>query len=269
MTSQFESRSIILKPGKRIYFSSDYHLGVPGPGSSREREKRIVSWLEAIQHDAQTIFLVGDLFDFWFEYKTVVPKGFVRFLGKLAELSDRGIELIIFTGNHDMWMSGYLTEEIGAAIFRNPVSFNFISGTNTGKVLVGHGDGLGPGDATYKFLKRVFENPFFKQVFRFVHPDFGIWIATAWSRRSRLANVNRGEERFLGEDNEWLFQYCKEIEARDPHQYYIFGHRHLTLDMRVSESSRYINLGEWVTQQHYAVFDGTNVELKKFVPTSV
>lgn len=266
---KFETRTILLQPGKRIYFSSDYHLGVPSLASSREREKLIVSWLSSIEHDAQTIFLVGDLFDFWFEYKTVVPKGFVRLLGKLAELSDRGIELIIFTGNHDMWMPGYLTQEIGASIYRNPVSFDFVTSLGTTKVLVGHGDGLGPGDSTYKFLKRIFESPFFQLIFRITHPDFGIWIATAWSRRSRLANVNKGEERFLGEDNEWLFQYCKEVELKDPHQYYIFGHRHLTLDMQVNAHSRYINLGEWVTQQHYAVFDGAKLELKKYVRATI
>ncbi|KAA0991407.1 UDP-2,3-diacylglucosamine diphosphatase [Dyadobacter aurulentus] len=266
MKYQFETRTITLQPGKRIYFSSDYHLGVPSPASSRQREKLIVNWLEAIENDAQTIFLVGDIFDFWFEYKTVVPKGFVRLLGKLAELSDKGIELIIFTGNHDMWMSGYLTEEIGASIYRNPVSFTFISEQRATKTLVGHGDGLGPGDTTYKFLKRIFESPFFQLIFRLAHPDFGIWIATTWSKRSRLANVNKGEERFLGEDKEWLFQYCKEVQFRNPHKYYIFGHRHLTLDMQVSADSSYINLGEWVTQQHYAVFDGEIIELKRFTP---
>ncbi|MCE7061455.1 UDP-2,3-diacylglucosamine diphosphatase [Dyadobacter sp. CY343] len=266
MNYQFETRSITLQPGKRIYFSSDYHLGVPSATSSREREKLIVKWLEYIEADAQTIFLVGDIFDFWFEYKTVVPKGFVRLLGKLAELSDKGIELIIFTGNHDMWMSGYLTEELGAAIYRNPVSFNFITAKGTTKTLVGHGDGLGPGDTTYKFLKRIFESPFFQLIFRWTHPDFGIWIATAWSKSSRAANVNKGEERFLGADNEWLFQYCREVHSRNPHHYYIFGHRHLTLDMQVAIDSRYINLGEWVTQQHYAVFDGTRMDLKKFIP---
>ena len=264
MSFQFEKRNIRLAEGKRIYFSSDYHLGVPSPAGSREREKLIVSWLEMVRHDAQVIFLVGDIFDFWFEYKTVVPKGFVRLLGKLAELSDAGIELIIFTGNHDMWMSGYLTEEVNAEIFRNPVSFTIETGTKTQRVLVGHGDGLGPGDHTYKFLKKIFESPFFQWIFRIVHPDFGIWIATAWSKRSRVANVNKGEERFLGEENEWLFQYCCEVEKTQPHYCYIFGHRHLTLDLQVNAHSRYINLGEWVTQRYFAVLDEAGVTLKAF-----
>jgi UDP-2,3-diacylglucosamine hydrolase len=266
MSLRFEKREITIQPGKRIYFSSDYHLGVPTPLSSREREKAIVQWLESVESDAQVIFLVGDIFDFWFEYKTVVPKGFVRLLGKLAELSDRGIELIIFTGNHDMWMSGYLTEEIGASIFRNPVSFGFHSELGEKSILIGHGDGLGPGDGTYKFLKKVFENSFFQLIFRIVHPDVGIWIAMEWSKRSRIANVNKGEERFLGEDNEWLFQYCKAVESEQHHDFYIFGHRHLTLDMQVNTTTRYVNLGEWVTQRYYAVFDGQNLNLNKYIP---
>jgi UDP-2,3-diacylglucosamine hydrolase len=266
MNLQFEQKTISLQEGRRIYFSSDFHLGVPTALKSREREKLLVNWLDSIQNDAQTVFLVGDIFDFWFEYKKAVPKGFVRFLGKLAELSDKGIELIIFTGNHDMWMSGYLTEELNAVIYRNPVVFKIIEKNTKRSFFVGHGDGLGPGDNTYKFLKKIFENSFFQMIFRIVHPDVGMWIAMEWSKRSRLANVNKGEERFLGEDKEWLFQYCKEIEAVQHHDFYVFGHRHLVLDMSVNARSRYINLGEWVTQQHYAVYDGENLEIKKFTP---
>lgn len=265
MNFNFEKRSITLQPDKRIYFSSDYHLGVPTGELSREREKRLVQWLEAIRHDAQVIFLVGDLFDFWFEYRTVIPKGFVRILGKLSELADSGIELIIFTGNHDMWMSGYLTEELGASLYRNPVQFEVESEGGISKsILVGHGDGLGPGDKTYKILKRIFENKFFQGLFRFVHPDIGMWIALEWSKRSRIANVNKGEERFMGDDREWLLIYCREVEKWKHHDFYVFGHRHLVLDLKVAENSRYINLGEWVTQQQYAVFNGSDIALKKF-----
>ena len=267
MTFNFEKKSIILKEGQRAYFSSDYHLGVPSHGKSLEREKLIISWLESIEHDAQVIFLVGDIFDFWFEYNHAVPKGFVRLLGKLAQLSDKGIELIIFTGNHDMWMSGYLTEEIGAQIFRNPVHYEFVNHRGIShNILVGHGDGLGPGDNVYKFLKKVFENSFFKLIFCLVHPDVGIWIAKEWSKRSRIANVNKGEERFLGEDREWLLQYCKEVEESQHFDYYIFGHRHLPLNLNVNDRSRYINLGEWVSQQTFAIYDGTSLELQKYSP---
>ena len=266
MDFHFQKKTIILRDGRRAYFSSDYHLGVPDATESRVREKRIVNWLQSIAHDAQVIFLVGDIFDFWFEYNRAIPKGFVRLLGKLAELSDKGIELIIFTGNHDMWMSGYLTEEIGAPIYRNPVSFTFEASGSSKTMLIGHGDGLGPGDSTYKFLKKVFENSFFQAIFRIVHPDVGMWIAQEWSKRSRIANINKGEEKFMGADNEWLFQYCREVEQSQHHDFYIFGHRHLVLDMQVNARSRYINLGEWVTQQHYAAFDGKNLTLKPFIP---
>ncbi len=265
MSYQFEKKTIILKEGQKAYFSSDYHLGVPSLSKSQEREKLIVRFLESIEHDAQVIFLVGDIFDFWFEYHQAVPKGFVRLLGKLAQLADRGIELVIFTGNHDMWMSGYLRDELGATVYRNPVHFEFVDHKGAAsQLLVGHGDGLGPGDKTYKVLKQVFENSFFQSVFRFVHPDVGIWIAKEWSKRSRLANINKGEERFMGEDKEWLLHYCKEVERQQHFDYYIFGHRHLTLDLRVADNSRYINLGEWVTQQTYASYDGTLLNLLKF-----
>ncbi|WP_025764965.1 UDP-2,3-diacylglucosamine diphosphatase [Dyadobacter tibetensis] len=265
MEFNFETKTIALTEGKKLYFSSDYHLGVPTPAASRDRERKIVAWLESIRSDAQVIFLVGDIFDFWFEYRHAVPKGSIRLLGKLAELADQGIEMIIFTGNHDMWMSGYLTDELGATIYRNPVSFTIThSSGSVRNLLVGHGDGLGPGDHTYKFLKKIFENRFFQGLFRFVHPDIGIGIAKAWSRRSRLANVNKGEERFMGEDKEWLLIYCQKVEQRQHHDYYIFGHRHLVLDLPVNNHSRYINLGEWVSQQHYAQFDGKATRILSF-----
>mgnify|MGYP003675507500 CR=1 FL=1 len=265
MNNNFKKKHIQLDAGKKIYFASDFHLGVPDPKSSRAREIKIVNWLTSIEKDAQVIFLVGDIFDFWFEYNTAVPKGFVRVLGKLASLADKGIEIIIFTGNHDMWMSGYLTEELGAPIYRNPVQFEISdSESNTKTFLIGHGDGLGPGDSTYKFLKKVFENKFFQGLFQFVHPDVGIWIANTWSKRSRLANIKKGEEVFMGADREWLLIYCKEVEAISHHDFYIFGHRHLVLDLPVSSNSRYLNLGEWVNQFHYGIYDGNNVTLRKF-----
>lgn len=265
MKLDYERQSIYLKEGKKLYFSSDHHLGVPTPQKSLLREKLIIEWLESIKADAQVIFLVGDIFDFWFEYGYVVPKGFVRILGKLAELTDEGIELIIFTGNHDMWMFGYLTDELGATIYRKPVEFEIKSHNNISKtLLVGHGDGLGPGDRVYKTLKHIFANRFFQFLFRVVHPDIGMWIATQWSKRSRIANVKKGEEQFMGDDKEWLLQFCKEVEATKHHDFYVFGHRHLPLELKVSEDSRYVNLGEWVTQQTFAVFDGDNLKLKTF-----
>lgn len=265
MSLTFPTESIVLQADKRIYFSSDFHLGAPNSELSRKRERIIVQWLESIRHDAQIIFLVGDIFDFWFEYKHAVPKGFIRLLGKLAELSDEGIELIFFTGNHDMWMSDYFATELDATINRHPVRY-LVQGKNDlhRSLLVGHGDGLGPGDHVYKGLKKVFENSLARWSFRQLHPDLGIRMAINWSKRSRISNSKRGEETFKGEQQEWLFVYCQEVEKETPHDYYIFGHRHLPLDLRVSKTSRYINLGEWVNQQTYAVFDGDSLQLLTF-----
>lgn len=262
MNLTFPTEHIALQPGKRLYFSSDFHLGAPGPEASRARERTIVQWLESIRSDAQVIFLVGDVFDFWFEYKHAVPKGFIRLLGKLAELSDAGIDLVFFTGNHDMWMSDYFSTELAAAINRHPIRYVVTTSASSQRtLLVGHGDGLGPGDHVYKQLKKVFENSLARWSFRQLHPDIGIRLATSWSRRSRISNEGKGEEYFKGENEEWLFQYCRMVESRLSHDYYIFGHRHLPLDLQVSGTSRYINLGEWVNQQTYAVFDANGLEL--------
>jgi UDP-2,3-diacylglucosamine hydrolase len=262
MSLTFPTERFSLHAGKRIYFSSDFHLGAPNPKASRQRERIIVQWLESIRHDAQMVFLVGDIFDFWFEYKHAVPKGFIRLLGKLAEMADEGIELVFFTGNHDMWMSDYFTSELNAVINRHPVRYicHCSDGTER-RMLVGHGDGLGPGDLVYKGLKKVFENSLARWTFRQLHPDLGIRIATNWSRRSRISNLKKDEEEFKGESQEWLFLYCQEVERLLTHDYYVFGHRHLPLDLRVNSGSRYINLGEWVNQQTYAVFDGDTIQL--------
>ncbi len=245
--------------GKKIFFASDFHLGVPNHQASLEREKRIVKWLDSIKHEAHTIYLLGDIFDFWFEYKHAIPKGFIRLQGKLAELSDAGIPIAFFTGNHDMWMFDYFPNELGIPIYRNPE----ILLVENHKLLIGHGDGLGPGDSTYKFLKNVFASKLCQWLFARLHPNFGIGIATRWSKRSRISNEKR-EEKFQGEEGEFLWVYCNEIEKKEHHDFYVFGHRHLPLDLKINETSRYINLGEWVHFNTYATFDGTDVELKTF-----
>ena len=197
---------------------------------------------------------------FWFEYKHTIPKGFIRLQGKLAELTDAGTRVILFTGNHDMWMSTYFTQEMGIPVYREPRQYT-IGGK---QFLIGHGDGLGPGDHIYKRLKVVFESGLARRLFRYLHPDLGIGLAQTWSQRSRMSNEKKDEDVFLGEDREWLLQYCREVEATTHHDYYIFGHRHLPLDLAVSPTSRYLNLGEWVSAKTYAVFDGTALTLKKW-----
>ncbi len=248
---------LALEPGKKIYFASDFHLGVPTLEKSLERERKIVRWLDECSRDAGAIFLVGDLFDFWFEYKKTIPRGFSRFMGKLAQLSDSGIPLIVFTGNHDMWMYGYFEEELNAKVIYDPIQL-FINDT---KIFIGHGDGLGPGDKGYKFLKKVFRNRFFQWCFSWLHPNVGIGLADYWSRRSR-AQANDTDQKFLGED-EWLWNYSKEMEAQEHHDAYIFGHRHLPLDLEVTENSRYYNLGEWLGSYTYLEYDG-EFHLKTF-----
>ena len=247
-----------LAENKKLYFASDFHLGIPNKEESLKREKKIIEWLEYISNDASAIFLVGDVFDFWFEYKTVVPKSFVRFQAKLASLVDQGIDIFLFTGNHDMWMIDYLHQELGVKILHEATSFN-ISGK---QFFVGHGDGLGPGDTLFKIIKKIFKSPIFRWMFRWLHPDIGVRIAQLWSRRSRIANGEL-DEKFEG-DKERLWQFCKSQNTKMHHDYYIFGHRHLPLELDVSEKSTYFNLGEWVSQYHYLEFDGKNASLKVF-----
>lgn len=242
----------------RIYFASDLHLGVPNREKSLEREKLFVKWLDEIKKDATAIFLVGDVFDFWFEYKKAVPKGYVRLLGKLAEIRDAGIDIHFFTGNHDMWVFDYLEKEIDLKIYREPQEFIF----NNKTFFIGHGDGLGPKDKGYKFLKNIFSNKLCQWLFARIHPNLGISIAEYWSKNSRIANGQK-DETFHG-DNEWLTQFCKETLKTKKVDYFIFGHRHLPLEIDLGNDSHYINLGEWVNYKSYAVFDGNKLELKYY-----
>ena len=248
-----------LPPGKKIYFLSDFHLGAPNHAASLEREKLIVQFLDEIKQDAAEIFLVGDMFDFWYEYRQVVPKGFVRLLGKLAELSDAGIPPHFFVGNHDMWVRDYFQKELDMPVYYAPKEFE----RNGKKFLIGHGDGLGPGDHGYKRLKKIFRNPVCKWLFGILPPVAGMGLANYLSRRSR-AQTGTTEEEFFGEDKEWLIIYCKEELQKRPVDYFIFGHRHLPIDFRLNETSRYINLGDWITFYTYASFDGRDVSLRSY-----
>jgi UDP-2,3-diacylglucosamine hydrolase len=243
-------------PGKKIFFLSDFHLGAPNENASLEREKTIVSFLDEIKHEAHTIFIVGDMFDFWYEYRRVVPRGFVRILGKLAELSDAGILLHFFVGNHDMWMKDYLQKELNIPVYFEPKEFIF----NDCSFLIGHGDGLGPGDHGYKRLKKIFRNPVCQWLFGIFPPAIGMGLADYFSRKSRAA-TGSSEEHFLGEDKEWLLIYSRETLHKKKINYFVFGHRHLPIDYRLDNSSRYINLGDWISYFTYAVFDGKELKL--------
>ena len=241
----------------KIYFASDFHLGAFPTEDSKNRERKIVAWLDQIKADAAALYLVGDIFDFWFEYATVVPKGYIRFLGKLAELADLGVKITFFKGNHDMWMFGYLKEELQAEIISNELEVEF----HGKSFYIHHGDGLGPGDAQYKFLKKIFRSKLCQWLFARLHPNLGMGIAHRWSKQSRLSN--KEEEKWLGEDREWLVIYAKELEQQQHHDYYIFGHRHLPYSLEINNGAQVVNLGEWINFFTYAVWDGEELRLKK------
>ena len=249
----------ILKSSSKIYFASDQHFGAPTPELSFPREQKFVAWLDEIKKDAEAIFLLGDLFDFWFEYKTVVPKGFVRVLGKLAELKDEGISIYFFVGNHDLWMNDYFQKEFNIPVYHNNKEFTF----NEKTFLIGHGDGKGPGDIGYKRMKKVFTFPFSKWLFRWLHPDIGVKLAQYLSVKNKLISGVE-DVKYLGEENEWLVQYCKRKLETKHYNFFIFGHRHLPLEIELNENSKYINLGDWIGYFTYGVFDGEKMELKVY-----
>lgn len=250
-----------MTPSKKIYFLSDFHLGAPDAVTSLQREKKIIRFLNEIVSDAEQIFILGDLFDFWFEYKKVVPKGYVRILGKLAEITDSGIPVHFFVGNHDMWMKDYFQKELNIPVYFEPMPFEL----NGKKFLLGHGDGLGPGDHGYKFIKNVFRNKLAQTLFGWLPPFIGMSLADYFSRKSR-ASTGKNDEVFLGEEKEWLIVYSKDVLKTIHYDYFIFGHRHLPLDIQLNEKSRYINLGDWIKYDSYGVFNGVDFELKYHKP---
>jgi UDP-2,3-diacylglucosamine hydrolase len=249
-----------LRPVKKIYFASDLHLGVPDRTSSLRREKKFVAWLEEVRKDAEEIHLVGDVFDFWFEYAKAVPKGYTRLFGKLAEICDSGIPVYMYLGNHDMWMFGYLPEEIGVQVIDGPVERTWY-GKN---FYIAHGDGLGPGDYGYKFIKNVFRNRLCQWLFARLHPNFGIGLADFFSRRSREGE-SLEEKEFMGEEKEWLIIHSKTEAKKNPElDFFVYGHRHLPMEIDLDNGARCVNLGDWIVHFTYAEFDGENLFLKKY-----
>jgi UDP-2,3-diacylglucosamine hydrolase len=248
-----------LEKGKKIYLASDFHLGHPKGAAGREHEMKILRWLDFIAQDAALVVLLGDMFDFWYEYKKVVPKGFVRFQGKIASLVDGGVPVVLFAGNHDLWLFDYLAQELGVTILKTPQTVLW----NGKKIYLAHGDGLGKGDYAYKWLKKwIFTNRFLRWGFEWLHPNLGVGLAHFWSD---IRKRDRPREVFRGRENEWLWEYALEMEAHNPHDYYVFGHRHLPLYLKVGENSRYVNLGEWLNFYTYAVFEGEKMYLKRFL----
>ena len=250
--------TIKISENKKVYFASDLHLGAPTATASATREKKFVAWLDEIKKDAEAIFLLGDLFDFWFEYKTVVPKGFVRTLGKLAEIRDSGIPVYFFVGNHDLWMNDYFEKELNIPVHHEPQVFNI----NNKVFLIGHGDGLGPADKGYKRMKKVFTFPLFKWMFRWLHPDLGVKLGQYMSIKNKMISGDE-DANYLGDEKEWLVQYCKRKLSETHYDYFVFGHRHLPLEIKLQENSTYINLGDWIQYFTYGEMD-KNFVLKKF-----
>ena len=250
--------TLVIQKNKKVYFSSDQHFGAPSYESSKKREEIFLNWLNFIEKDAGALFLLGDLFDFWFEYSKVVPKGFVRILGKLANISDKGIPIYFFVGNHDLWMNDYFTKELNIKVFFSPQEFTI----NEKSFLIGHGDGIGPGDYGYKRMKKIFTNPIMKIFFRWIHPDLGVKLAQYLSINNKLISGNY-DRKYNGPENEIIFQYVIKKNKEKSRDFYVFGHRHLPLEIPLNES-RYINLGDWITHFTYAEFSDKNFSIKKW-----
>ncbi len=251
-----------LPKGKKVYFASDFHLGIPNPESSLAREKRLVKWLDEIKNDAAIIYLVGDLFDTWFEYKNVIPRGYSRFLGKLAELTDAGLRIEAFTGNHDLWMLDYFGRELNIMVHHQPLTIEL----NGKRFFIAHGDGLGPGDHGYKVLKKVLRNKLSQWLYRRVHPDTGVGFAGWLSRLGPKHSIEMPAKKFLGPEKEMLVQFCLETLNHEHFDYFVFGHRHIAIEYPLPQSSLYVNLGDWLQFDSYGEFDGTDLKLKYYKP---
>ena len=247
---------------KNVYFLSDAHLGSLAIEHRRTQERRIVRFLDSIKHKAAAIYLLGDMFDFWNEYRYVVPKGFTRFLGKISELTDMGVEVHFFTGNHDIWTYGYLEEECGMTVHYKPITTEIY-----GKVFyLAHGDGLGDPDGKFKLLRRIFHNRTCQRLLNAVHPRWGMWLGLTWAKHSRLKHADGKEPGFMGEDKEhlvlWTKAYMKQHSDID---YFIYGHRHIELDLVLSRKSCMMIIGDWIWQFTYVVFDGEHIFLEEYV----
>lgn len=263
--------------GEKIYFLSDFHLGAgyhlakakengvvfpdgvdPMLYASHEVERKLCRWLDSVKQDAKAIYLLGDIFDYWFEYKDVVPRGFTRFLGKVAEMTDSGIEVHFFIGNHDIWVTDYLQKECGMVVHTDTYVGDFMGK----KFFLDHGDGLGDDSKSFRFIRSIFHNKFLRWLFAGIHPRWTVGFAHAWSNHSRATG---GVADYMGEDKEFLIKYAKQKIKEEPDiNFFIFGHRHILLDLMITKTSRIVFLGDWMSYFSYAVFDGENLELRLF-----
>ena len=247
---------------KNVYFLSDAHLGSLAIDHSRMHERRLVRFLDSIKNKAAAIYLLGDMFDFWYEFKYVVPRGYTRFLGKLSELSDMGVEIHYFTGNHDIWAFDYLEKECGVILHKQPLTTEIY-----GKIfLLAHGDGLGDPDKKFKFLRALFHSKVCQFLFSSIHPQWSMWLGLTWAKHSRMKRNNNEEPPYMGENREHLVLYTKEyIKTHPDVDYFIYGHRHIEIDLQLSRKSRMIVLGDWITQFSYVVYDGEHMFMSEYI----
>ena len=246
---------------KNVYFLSDAHLGSLALDHRRTQERRLVRFLDSIKEKAAAVYLLGDMFDFWDEYKYVVPKGYTRFLGKLSELTDRGVEVHFFTGNHDLWTYGYLEQECGVIVHRKPETTEIY-----GKVFfLAHGDALGDPDNRFKLLRRLFHNRTCQRLLNAIHPRWGVALGLNWAKHSRLKRANGKEPPYMGEDREFLVLFTKEyMKTHRNIDYFIYGHRHIELDITLERKARVMILGDWIWQFTYVVFDGEHIFMEQY-----
>ena len=247
---------------KNIYFLSDAHLGSRAIAHGRTQERRLVNFLDSIKHKAGAVYLLGDMFDFWHEYKLVVPKGYTRFLGKISELTDLGVEVHYFVGNHDLWMGDYLEKECGVVLHRDSAVVDIY-----GKLFyLAHGDGLGNKDRKFTFLRSVFHNKICQKLFASIHPRWGMDFGLEWAKHSRMKRPDGKEPEYMGEHKEELVIFGKEYLKTHPEiNFFVFGHRHIELDLMIAHQTRLVILGDWISQFTYAVFDGEHFFLEEFI----
>ncbi len=247
---------------KPIYFLSDAHLGSRAIRSRRMQERRLVNFLDSIKHKAGAVYMLGDMFDFWYEFRHVVPKGYTRFLGKLSELTDRGVEVHFFVGNHDLWCGDYLTRECGVIIHHQPQTVEIFGK----EFYLAHGDGLGDPDKKFKLLRHAFRSRTLQTLFSMLHPRWSMELGLSWAKHSRLKRADAKEPEYLGEDKEHLVLYSKAYLKDHPAiNFFLYGHRHIELDLMIAPTARVLILGDWITYFSYAVFDGEHLFLEEFV----
>jgi len=243
----------------KAYFASDFHLGVPTYEESLTREKKIVRWLSKIESDCETLFLMGDVFDFWYEYTTVVPKYYTRLLGKLASMTDAGIKIYFFKGNHDMWTFDYLTKEVGLEV----IDEELVTTINETTLYLHHGDALWKGETSYKLVRKIFRSRWAIWLFHRLHPNFGIGLANYLSVSSRKKNGVK-DELDIPLEKEYQYQFAMDHSTKNDVDYYILGHRHKPMDVPIRDKARLINLGDWINKYTYAVLEDSNVTLHTY-----